>query len=193
MSGPFVLTYVALWVLVVLQTLILIGVIRALYELRQEYQAAEPPSLQGHRVPNFSAVDLSGHGVSTASLAGEPAALLFVSPNCPSCMVSLAELKALVTDATRGLVVICHAGDDDCRRLAANYRLTVPVVADEDGELMRLFGISGTPMAVRISAHGVIESYGEPARGEDLEELLAGSPRTQEPTSEQTENTEAAV
>lgn len=175
MPGPFVLSYVALWVLVILQTLILIGLTRALYELRQGYEAARPRSLQGHRVPDFSAIDLSGSSVSTASLAGEPAALLFVSPNCPSCMVSLAELRALANDSTRGLVIVCRGGEADCRQLAVEYQLTVPVVPDEDGELMRLFGVSGTPIAVRINADGVIESYGEPVRGEDLEEFFAHS------------------
>src|SRR6266508_707897 len=103
MPGPFVLSYVALWALVVLQALVLIGLTRAVYELR--YHPADPPSRQGSPAPDFSAVDLSGSPVSAGSLRGKPAVLLFVSPNCPSCMVSLAELRPLASDAERGLVV----------------------------------------------------------------------------------------
>lgn len=187
MPGPFVFSYVALWVLVVLQALLLIGLTRAFYDLRQGYEAAERPSLKGRRAPSFSAIDLSGSPVTTASLAGKPAALLFVSPTCPSCTVSLAELGALASDSTRGVVIVCRGGHADCWQLAEDYRLTLPVVADENGELMQVFGISATPMAVRISAHGVIESYGEPVRGEDLEELLAGVARTEEPITQPTE------
>lgn len=193
MSAPFVLSYVALWVLVVLQGVILLGLTRALYELRQRDQGADPTSFQGLPVPDFTAVDLSGQPVSAASLAGEPAVLLFVSPNCQSCMVTLAELKALTSDPRRGLVVVCHAGDDDCRRLAANYQLTVPVVVDEDGEVMKRFGISGTPTAVRISADSVIESHGSPMRGEDLERLLAEFSSTHGPVQEQTNEQRAVM
>ena len=190
MIGPFVISYVALWILVLVQAAILIGVTRALYELRDEY--ADQPSLRGRRVPQFSAIDLWGQSVSSESIAGKPAALLFVSPDCSSCMVTLAELKPLVSDATRRLIVVCGGGNDDCHRLALDSGVTVPVVADEDGELRQLFAISGTPMAVRISAHGVIESYGEPARGEELERLLAEEAGTQEP-GPQTEGDKATV
>lgn len=191
MPAPFVISYVALWILVVVQGLILLGLTRALYELRQEY--AEQPSFRGRRVPQFAAVDLWGEPVSSESIADKPTVLLFVSPDCSSCMVTLAELKPLATDATRHLVVVCSGGNDDCRQLALDHDLTVPVVADEDGELMRLFGISGTPIAVRISAHGVIESYGEPARGEELERLLGEDADTQEPEPQQAETDKAAV
>jgi peroxiredoxin len=160
--------------------------------LRDEY--AEQPSLRGRRVPQFSAVDLLGQSVSSDSITGKPAVLLFVSPDCSTCTVTLAELKPLVNDASRRLIVVCGGAIDECRRLALDHEVTVPVVADEDGELRRLFAISATPRAVRVSAHGVIESYGEPARGEELERLIAEleeEPDTQEP--QQTEGDKATV
>lgn len=171
MSDLFVVSYVGLWIVVVVQTLILLGVTRSLYQLRNE--VTEVPSLKGRRVPTFSTIDIWGEPVSSDSIRGTPTALLFVSPDCDTCSVTLEELKPLVNDKMRGLVVVCGARSNACGQLALDYGLTVPVVADEDDELRRLFEISGSPSAVRISAQGVIESHGEPARGELFEELAA--------------------
>lgn len=178
MPGPFVVSYIALWILVVLQALILLGLTRSFYDLRQG--SGSNAAYSGRPVPKFSVVDLQGRPVSSESISGKAAALLFVSPNCPSCMVTLAELEPLRHDTKRGLVVVCNGTDDECNKVASDYSLTMPVVADTGGDLMKRLGVSGTPMAVRISAQGLIESYGEPARGEDLEELLAGHQHTEE-------------
>jgi len=56
-------------------------------------------------------------------------------------------------------------------------------VADGKGKLMQIFGISATPMAVRISADGMIQSYGEPMRGEDINALIAETATTEEAMS----------
>lgn len=171
MSDLFVVSYVGLWIVVIVQTLILLGVTRSLYQLRSE--VTETPSLKGRPAPPFSAVDIWGEPVSSDSIRGTATVMLFVSPDCSTCSVTLEELKPLVNDKRRDLVVVCGGQSNACRQLALDYGLTVPVVADEDDELLRLFEISGSPSAVRISAEGVIESHGEPARGELFEELAA--------------------
>ena len=96
MSDLLVVSYVALWVLVVLQTLILLGLTRAFAETRGG--VAKPPSLKGRPVPTFSGVDLAGNEVSTSSIAGRAAVLLFVSPTCASCRVTLAVIPREVGD-----------------------------------------------------------------------------------------------
>lgn len=170
MSELFVASYVGLWILVLLQGVILLGVTRGLYEVRKEFTE---PSLKGRRVPTFSTVDIWGKPLSSDSIMGMPTVMLFVSPDCSTCTVTLEELKPLVNDKTRGLVIVCGGAGDECRQLALDYELSVPIVADADDELKRLFEVTGTPLGVRISAQGVVESHGEPARGELFEELAA--------------------
>lgn len=189
MPDLFAVSYVGLWIVVIVQTLILLGVTRSIYELRNEL--TEEVSLRGRRVPKFSTIDISGQSVSSDSILGTPTALLFVSPDCSTCTVSLEELKPLVKDLRWDLVVVCGGAGDDCRQVALDYGLTVPVIADEDDVLKRLFEISGTPSAVRISAQGVIESHGEPARGELFEELAATAMSI--PREEETEADRATV
>lgn len=184
MSGVFIATYVALWIVVLLQAVLLIGLTKALHEMRSEQ--TEGATFQGRPVPKFSARDLVGNTVSSATISGAPAALLFVSPNCDSCMVTLDELKPLATDRSRGLFVICDGTTADCSQLALDYRITAPVIADENAELKRLFGVAGTPVAVRVNARGVIESHGEPARGDELEEFLASGVKSNNGVAEPT-------
>lgn len=179
MSAPLILSNIALWLLVGFQTLILLGVLRAIHELRQR------PQQRGRPVPDFRAADLAGRAFSTATLTGRPTVVLFVSPTCQSCMLTLDELKALTSDPTRGLFIVCRAEEADCHRLADVYQLSAPVIPDERAELMTLFGVSGLPTAVRIGADGVIESHGAPARGKELEELLAELTRTEEPVEQE--------
>lgn len=171
MSLPFYVSYVALWILVIVQSLLLLGVVRLVYQLQGSATAGK--QLQnGQEVPRFSTVDLTGAPVRSADFAGRLTALLFVSPTCPSCMTTLDELDALRQKARGNVVVICGAGHADCSQLAERYRLGVPTVADEDGELARRFGIPGTPTAVLINEQNRIQSYGQPKHGEELAALF---------------------
>jgi peroxiredoxin len=176
MSTPLLVSYVALWILVGVQTLILLGLTNALHALRQQGRSSDAADWQGRRIPEFSAVDLSGQDVSASSLAGKAAVLLFVSPNCASCVITQAEVRVMAADRARELVVVCRADEEDSRRFAAKHELTGSVIADEDGTLTELFEVWRPPMAVRVRADSIIESYGTPLRGDEVEEALRGSP-----------------
>jgi peroxiredoxin len=193
MSIPLLISYAALWIVVIVQAAILVGVMRSLYEVRQRDRAADLSLVKGQPVPEFATVDLSGRPVSTATFTGEAAVLLFVSPNCQNCMVALAELQALASDPARRLFIFCYAAPDDCQRLAADYEITVPVIADEDGRLKRMFGVTSTPMAVRVDADGFIQSYGSPVRGEEFEHLAAGHAAHDESTVRHSDERKVAV
>lgn len=167
MSLPFSLSYAALWVLVVVQGLILLGVVRLVYQIQQGGVAVEY-SQQGREVPEFSVVDLAGMPITNANLVGRTTALLFVSPSCHSCKTTLAELDGLQHKTGGNVIVICRARRDDCARLQEEYGLGVPTVVDEDDGISRLLGVTANPMAVLVDAQGRIQSYGQPMRGEEL-------------------------
>lgn len=176
MSTPLLVSYVALWVVAAFQTLMLLGLTHAVHALRQEGASDDAEEWRGRSIPDFSAVDLAGGAVSPATLAGRAAVLLFVSPNCPSCAISPAEVHVLAGDPARQLVVVCRAGRDDCARFAVRHDLAGPVVADEAGTVTELFGVSRPPTAVRVDAEGIVESYGVPLRGDEAEEALQAPP-----------------
>lgn len=175
MAIPFYLSYAALWILVIAQSLVLLGVVRLVYQI-QHASVPEGQLERGQAAPQFSAVALAGTPISSADFAGHPAALLFVSPSCPSCRATLAELDALRYKADGNVIVICRSDRNDCAELAEAYGLDVLTVADEDQRISRLFGVTSNPTAVIIDEQGRIQSYGRPLRGEELETLFEHSP-----------------
>jgi len=179
-STPFLASYVLLYLIVIFQGLLLLGAVRAIHELRQGHVApAEPEegAQEGERLlnqeaPRFEALDLAGNLVGTEQLRGRSSLVLFVSPNCSSCMLTLDELHAVQHKVDGGnVLVVCGARDADCRNLASDHNLTVPVVADEDASIGKLFDVTAFPTAVLLNAGTRVVSYGHPMRGEELREM----------------------
>lgn len=179
MSLPFVSSYVALWALVILQGLVLLALVRMVHELRnnaasfnvggQSTAALEP-------APPFQAMALDGTRVTSEDFPGRLTALLFVSPTCPSCTTTLHEMRALHFKAQGNVVVICRASRYDSMRLAQAHKLDgLPVIADEDDSLSRLYRITTVPVAVLINGSGKVQSYGYPLR-EEMEQAFEAAP-----------------
>jgi len=168
---------VALWVLVIVQGLILVGLTRTVYQLQQSGGGFEPsPSdserLVGRRAPEFVAVDVFGQPLASSDLWGRLTAMLFVSPLCSNCAVTLEELEGLKTKVNGNVVVVCLANTEECRSVAEDYQLSVPVVADPDEQIAKLYDVKGTPAAVLVGKGGRILQYGRPSRADDLEEMM---------------------
>jgi peroxiredoxin len=175
----FYASYVVLWLLVGFQTLILLGLVR------QYARGTEPPTLShdlpfddrltGRPIPRFSAQDVSGTQIDDATLTGLRTAILFVAPDCQSCSATLDELQALELKVDGRVVLVCRATQIGCRELSAKYGFDGTVVVDPDGAISALFGVNGTPTAVIVSDRGMVETYGHPMRGADIEALFAES------------------
>jgi peroxiredoxin len=179
-SGPFVVSYVLLYAIVILQGMLLLGAARAIHELRQGHVAPEPEPgeptserLLGKEAPTFAAVDISGAMIGTEQLRGRSSVVLFVSPTCHSCMLTLDELNVVSAKVNGNVLVVCGARAEGCRSLARDYQLTVPVVVDEDARISTLFDVSSTPTAVLLNPGNRIVSYGHPMRGEELAEMMS--------------------
>lgn len=89
MSGLWLISYVALWVLVILQTIIVLGLVRQLgilqIRLGPEYNLlATREGLElGFPAPDFHATDVTHRReISLTDLKGRPAVFVFISPSC---------------------------------------------------------------------------------------------------------------
>jgi peroxiredoxin len=146
-------------------------------------QAAPRPPVSpqiGKHAPDFSLPDLSGQMVHLADFRGSRTLVLFWRPGCGFCQRMLADLKAWEanpsTDAPRLLVVSTDSVADN-----QAMGLRSPVVLDQGNmSVGRLFGATGTPMAVLVDAEGKIAS--ELAAGAPVVLALAGADKAQ-PTS----------
>ncbi|MFL5910182.1 MAG: TlpA family protein disulfide reductase [Gaiellaceae bacterium] len=184
MSTAFYIAFGALSVVVIFQTLVVLGLTRALHAI----QSASPPpaegrALEGQPAPQFSATALSGAIVDNQSFAGRLTALLFVSPDCGTCNVTLSELEALKAKTFDSVIVMCRSTDDKCAQLVDTYRITSPVIVDHGLELSRLFHVAGAPTAVLIDAEGHVQAYGEPMSPDELEDVLVSGQTSNGQTS----------
>jgi peroxiredoxin len=172
MSSVFYVSYGALWVLLVFQSLVVVGLVRT---VGSSARAAGPPTgaarLLNKKAPAFTAVDIFGDPAGSVEFAGRRTALLFVSRSCPACTLTLDEMSALKAKASDSVVVVCESSHEECVELAEAHELDVPVVADEDLGIGRLFEVSSYPTAVLIDEEGRIRSFGHPDRDGALAEV----------------------
>jgi peroxiredoxin len=185
MSTPFILSYVLLWAVVVLQSMLLLGMLRVIQNLQQGHAqehggadepAAEPTAerLIGQEIPAFAAVDIFGASFGSEQLRGRSTVVLFASPNCASCLLALEELNTVGRKANGNVVVVCGGRQDACRRMAQDFSLTVPVILDPDDEIQRLFDVAANPTAVLLNPNNRVVSYGHPVRGDEIGQMMNG-------------------
>lgn len=184
MAPVFVISLALLWLLTIFNTLLLLALARNSLGAAPTGVSDSgglsvmPPSeagqgeLQGKPAPAFRIEDLDGNVTTTGDLAGSPAALLFVSPDCATCGVTLDELETLTDKVAGNVVVICRAQGERCAEMARTYGLGTAIVSDADYAISRLFRVAVTPTAVLINPDGIIESYGRPMSPADLRDAM---------------------
>ncbi|HVR96576.1 MAG TPA: redoxin domain-containing protein [Thermoanaerobaculia bacterium] len=176
MSVAFFSSYVALWVLMILQSLILLTLLRMVHELRSS-GAGGRSAFEGKPAPELTATALDGTRVGSDQFLGRLTALLFVSTTCPSCTTTLQELRGLYLKSHGNVIVVCKANRQDTLRLVQTFKLEgLRVIADEDDHIGQLYGITSVPTAVLINGNGRIQSYGHPLREELEQAFQAASP-----------------
>ena len=126
----------------------------------------------GDSAPDFSLPDLSGHTVHLADFRGNTTLVLFWRPSCGFCQRMLPDLKAWEANPPPGaprLLVISTDSVQDNQAMG----LRSPILLDKDGiSVGRMFGATGTPMAVLVDKEGKTAS--ELAAGAQAVLALAG-------------------
>jgi hypothetical protein len=173
MNTPFYVTYALLWALVVFQALILAAVIRLVFSLQQASARASGDEglASGTPTPAFAAESLSGIVINSADFGGHATALLFVTPNCDSCLVTADELAALGGKTEGHTILICRGSYDECSGLQSHYAADVPIVVDPDYRISDTFNIRSVPTAILIDEANRIQSVGHPKRGDEHIEI----------------------
>ena len=119
----------------------------------------------GEAAPDFSLPDLCGRTVSLSDFRGDKTLVLFWRPSCGFCQRMLADLKAWEATAPAGSPKLLVVSTDSVESNQA-MGLRSPVLLDQANmSVGKLFGATGTPMAVLVDEKGIIAS-----------ELAAGAP-----------------
>lgn len=180
MEGIWLWSYLALWGVVLFQTLLLFALMRqvGLLHLRVRPIGAmmgnSGPEL-GARAPEIVTHDFnSGRPVTLGTSVGKSTLLVFISPGCPACGELMPGLVALQLheQKTTDIILVSDIMDErPNREFIERYRLnkTKYILSSEITEEYR---IGGSPYAVLIDAEGIVRTKGLVNHLEHLESLL---------------------
>jgi hypothetical protein len=156
-SDAFALSVVVLWVVTILLFLIVVGLVRTVYDLRRQLAVVvgEP-----RRAPHFRAPTLDGGVIDTQSINDGPYALIFVTPDCATCRLAVTQLGPVRRRAGDRIVILCNGDPQRARSLASQVEPGVTFALDEGGAVGKAFGVTTTPMTIVVDAEGQIRSMG---------------------------------
>jgi methylamine dehydrogenase accessory protein MauD len=111
----------------------------------------------GDPAPDFLLPDLTGALFELSDLRGHNTVLLFWDPGCGFCRGMLDDLRTWERERPMSAptLVVISAGDAGANRALGLHSL---ILLDQDGGLRRLYGIPGTPSAVRVDRENRVAS-----------------------------------
>jgi methylamine dehydrogenase accessory protein MauD len=175
MSGWWLASYAALWILVILLGVLVVALARQVgtLHLRMGPRGAleldeEGPPL-GETPQPVAATDLDGREVWIGG-PGEGQLVVFVSPGCPICREVLPGVPAAARAGRLEPVVVTDAEEREAVATYARAGVGAAVVAGPG--LGERYGVPGTPYAVVIDASGAVRAKGTVNNLEQVEGLV---------------------
>lgn len=187
MHGLWLVSYLALWLLVLTLSLVIVGALGQLGQVRSQGgvdDAGLPPEAEdgpplGSRLPALEAQDANGTGPVTigAQGVGRRILLVFFSPFCQSCQEIVEPLNAMAADLGAGVraIVVMRANATACRAFLNVFPLHVPVICDADRSITMGFRVHRNPFGALYDSGGSLERKGVVETGEHLVALVDGT------------------
>lgn len=190
MTGLWLVSYLVLWVLVVVLCFFVVGILRQLGLLHRQLESRPPQSQEEDSIPpleldgptigspllNLEVDTINGFGrLTTATLRDHgPTLLVFMSPMCESCQHIVEPLNTLAADASRTVrtLVIIRADELACHAFLSVFPLHMPVVCDRESTITMEFGIHRIPFGLLYDGQGTLIRKGGLEGHEDLLALL---------------------
>lgn len=168
---------VALWVVVVLLGLLVLGLLRRVNDVLiavEERLAVSPAGPAeglpvGARLPEFAVVSEPGEEQSSEDLELGPAVWLLLSAGCPACTRIVEELAGH-PDPLHGMRLVVVADDtaEERQRLAG---LEATHIYQRDREVAAAFACSATPYGFAVNAAGEVVASGPAGQLDQLRGL----------------------
>jgi len=143
----------------------------SLITLAQEETPETRHAVVGEPAPDFTLSDLDGRAVSLSALKGRPVLLYFWATWCHYCTEALPELMALqAKEQESGLQVLAInilEGREKVAAYAAEHKLTLPVLLDQQAAVSQAYLIRATPTYLLIDRNGLLADViiGTPRKG----------------------------
>jgi hypothetical protein len=173
----FGMTYVILWLVVLIQGVLVLLLVHRLTQVRPAGGFLQPlPSElpNGSRAPEFSGIDIRSGSILTSSiLHGRITVLLFVSPECSGCARLVHDLVSLEASLLEGVIVVCHGATQSCADALSRLAARVPILRAEQARGFSDYKVSGLPVSVTINPNWTIADVRRPTSADHLLETLS--------------------
>ena len=159
MEGIWLASYLLQWVLIGLLAFVVIGLMRQIGELRLRVgEEREVGIAVGSKAPLFQGEGLNG-AVDLETMVGERLLVLFVHPTCPPCKELFAKPQwgdgPQVQERGARLVLVSGGSHEQNRDMIAEFKLSCPLVIQQEHEIADLYGSSWTPYGFVVDAEGL--------------------------------------
>jgi hypothetical protein len=179
MTTSFFTSYVAIWILVLLQGLLIIALLRELAELRQHIRLGVPRNDElavGSVVPEFAGTDgRSGRKLDIHSLNEQGGVILFLSSSCSVCRRLVRKLQEAVIQNLPPIFVWCEGGEESCAEYARHLAPKIHFLVEGAESTAVRYHVTSFPTAVVVDRNRVVRGYGHPKDVEDLKRLVVSS------------------
>jgi methylamine dehydrogenase accessory protein MauD len=184
MNPWWLLSYFALWLVVLLLGFLLLGALRAMGLLRwrlDQLEATTPSRIgrsglkPGKKAPEFTLPAAAGGEVSLHDFAGRRVFLVFTQSGCKPCHRIVPELNKLQRAGDVQVLVVNNGEVEATRQWAEETRACFPVLVQEQFSLAKRYEMFATPFAFLIDERGVIASKGVINNGQHIGFVLSGA------------------
>jgi len=179
MSGWWLVSYVALWVLFVAVAALLLGALREISLLRagpsQKVPAGFPEPSQDGPPAGSVLPPLPLEGARAEPVGDAWLLVSFLSPLCQGCHESVELMNRAVGTSSGHLqaVVILDGSDQAVDAFLRIFPLEAEVIRDPAGDLAEEFSVHFRPFALLYDPSGRLVSKNQIANSHDLDALLA--------------------
>jgi len=157
-------SYILMWILVIVQTLVIFALARHVYRWGTPRQyndryVEDDDMPVGRAAPEFSVQHAVTRRVTGSDqLKGQRLVILFVTTTCSICKKLVAELLRAKSN-TRGLIVYCDGSGRGCRSKFDAAMGELPIFIKKDVDLVSLFELRRLPAAVAVDETWTIQAY----------------------------------
>jgi methylamine dehydrogenase accessory protein MauD len=170
MSVALMIALVLLWVLVLVQGFLLLGLLRnvGLLTWRLEQLEATTPSRLGRsglkpgkQAPDFTLARVPDGEVSLRDFAGRKVLLVFVQTRCGPCHDIMPELNKLARQNRElQIVAVNHSTPEEARQWTDETEAHFPVLIQEDWAVSKRYEVFATPFGFLIDERGFVAAKG---------------------------------
>ena len=101
----------------------------------------------GEKAPNFSGLDQNGNSITLSDFSGKTLVLYFYpKDNTPGCTVQACNLRDNFSELTKQNISVLGVSADSMQqhqKFIDKYSLPFPLIADENHELLKNYGVWG--------------------------------------------------